>query len=53
MYNLEKILKELENDLYEHNPEVDVFWTGPGETLGERVEWLLHPEENTQVELPL
>ena len=53
MSNLESILIELRNDLYKHNPEVDVFWTGPGETLEDRVEWLLHPEENTQVELPL
>jgi hypothetical protein len=53
MTNLERILTELKNDLYKHNPEVDVFWTGPGETLEDRVEWLLHPEENTQVELPL
>jgi hypothetical protein len=47
------VVRELKNDLYTHNPEVDVFWTGPAETLAERVEWLLHPEESTQTELPL
>lgn len=48
-----KILIEIRDGLYKNNPEVDVFWVSPFETLEDRVESIINPIEDTQQELPL